>query len=485
MRHLKKCLCLFLAIALLLPASAFAETQPSPAHTLLERGYLTEADAALEETAEISRGHFFTYINRVFGFFTTTAGEFSDLTPESPWYYEVLAAYRAGYLKGHADGTVRPDAPVTKAQAAVIYDRICALPDPDSAPVFSDAERVPAYALESLKKACALGLIPGTDADGAICSGDAMTAGEVFAGLLAAVNLQLNAARRQDQLLEITAEDGYTLEGRLSLPAGDAPVEKIVLFINGTGPNTYENRRQSGPYRFNYFDYFADSFTEDGTAFFSYTTRGVSPSEEGPYFYTVDDEPYSTYTPQMIAKDVASMAAALRETARLEKAELYLLGWSEGAIIAPLTVLTTDIEVSALLLAGYPNDNMRDILVYQLLGEQTFFIYTIYFGAEGEDAVTREQYDADPYGVIDLVFGGLSFDETDLDGDGLITQADFADTPRAELGRALFEAIDRKDTPWIKENFMELTWQWFEGHFALEKTEDMLAQIDDLPIHIF
>ena len=38
---------------------------------------------------------------------------------------------------------------------------------------------------------------------------------------------------------------------------------------------------------------------------------------------------------------------------------------------------------------------------------------------------------------------------------------------------------------WIQENFMELPAYWFSEHFRLGSTEDILAQVTDIPIHIF
>ena len=180
------------------------------------------------------------------------------------------------------------------------------------------------------------------------------------------------------------------------------------------------------------------------------------------------------------------MVQTLREQPALADAELYLLGWSEGAIIAPLAVAEEGVEVDGLLLAGYPNDNMAEILDWQLDGAQTYFIYSIYFDAEGSSSISREQYEADPYQVLDsALFGGLPFEEVDVNGDGLITVDDFHGNMRYQLHQQLLEAAERDDTQWICQNFMELPAVWFRAHFALGPTEDILAKITDTPIHIF
>lgn len=86
------------------------------------------------------------------------------------------------------------------------------------------------------------------------------------------------ASGRETRLLTIEAHDGYALTGKLDLPAGE-DVRRVVVFVNGSGPNTYDNRRQMGETEFNYYDLFAEHLTQAGVAFFRYSTRGCTPGE--------------------------------------------------------------------------------------------------------------------------------------------------------------------------------------------------------------
>ena len=54
--------------------------------------------------------------------------------------------------------------------------------------------------------------------------------------------------------------DGYSLEGKLRLPK-KGEVKKLVLFVNGSGPNTYDNKRQIENVEFNYYDLFAQELS--------------------------------------------------------------------------------------------------------------------------------------------------------------------------------------------------------------------------------
>ena len=41
------------------------------------------------------------------------------------------------------------------------------------------------------------------------------------------------------EIIEINSFDGYILKGKLTLPASDKKISKLVLYLNGSGPKTY------------------------------------------------------------------------------------------------------------------------------------------------------------------------------------------------------------------------------------------------------
>ncbi len=85
----------------------------------------------------------------------------------------------------------------------------------------------------------------------------------------------------------IPSFDAYPLEGRLYLPPDQSP-RALVIYINGSGPNTNQNTRQlSANTTFSYFDLVASGFNEVGAAFFSYSTRGVTASDTPPFYHTI------------------------------------------------------------------------------------------------------------------------------------------------------------------------------------------------------
>lgn len=149
----------------------------------------------------------------------------------------------------------------------------------------------------------------------------------------------------------IPSFDDYPIQGMLAMPEAKT-AETLIIFVNGSGPNTYDNKRQLDENRnFTYFDLFREEFTKRGSAFFSYNTRGVTTSEEPPDFTDVDDELYRQYMPQTSVKDVVAMVEYLKKQPGLKHAKIILLGWSEGTLIAPLVAKETHID--GLILCGY------------------------------------------------------------------------------------------------------------------------------------
>ena len=288
----------------------------------------------------------------------------------------------------------------------------------------------------------------------------------------------------QTRLLTAAARDGVVLSGKLDLPAGSGPVEKLVLFISGSGPNTCDDRRRFGETEVCYFDLFARQLGTRGAAFFRWNTRGVAPDPEPPLFYRVDEAVYQTYLPDACVGDIGTWLAVLRQEPRLEKAEVWLLGWSEGTILAPLAALRFPGQVAGLALCGYCNDRLDEILEWQQTGGSSMVFYRTWFDTDGDGAVSRAEFEADPWGAARDALPGVEFEALDLDGDGLLTRADLAALLAPEW-EALRRAIDRGDDGWLAGHYdVRLTSAWFRAHRQLPPNRETLPRLE-LPICIF
>lgn len=449
----------------------------------LETENLTDPiEIQLEETItseeNLVRGELISMLNTTFDIYTTTGDKFSDSSLDNLYYYEMMAAKTEGYLESYEDGSGKPDNKITRNEAAVLIDNLIPTIPQTEIILFQD-ENTKDWPLSSINLMIDLGII--NTINGYFKGEDYLTKSDADSAIQTIIDLGLHQ-KRIDEIIQFTSFDGYELTGRLSVPIASEKIDKLVIFVSGTGPNTYNMKRENGDFRFNYVDFFVDAAIDENMAYFSYNHRGVSTSEDAP-FYQIDEDYYKTYTPTNTAQDLVSMIETLRKNPLLDEAKIYLLGWSEGAVIAPLAVSEYGLKVDGLLLAGYPNENMRETLEWQLGGAQTFFLYNLYFKHANEENITKEEYNLDPNAVIETVFGGATFEDTDLDKDNLITSNDFK-LMQEPLLTGLLQAIEENDDEWISENFMKLTPQWFKDHFNIGKTEDILVNLT-IPIHIF
>lgn len=285
------------------------------------------------------------------------------------------------------------------------------------------------------------------------------------------------------EVLTIKSFDGYMLSGKLDLPIGAKEIPTLVIFVPGTGPNTYDNHRQVGDIEFNYYDLFAKELGSRGVAFFRYDTRGVKAGKEPPMFADVNIEEYKAYTPENQAKDIEHMITELKKNEKLKNAKVVLLGWSEGTIIAPLVAERNNVEVSSLMLAGYCNVKMQDIIEWQLLGESSMIFYCQYFDLNLDGVITKQEFEADPYGITKSSLGGVKFEQIDINQDNKLTSEDFA-LILTERKKQVVDAIANRDAEWIWNNYFHITMEWLDGHAGILANGDRLLGLD-IPVNIF
>ncbi|WP_419874072.1 LamG-like jellyroll fold domain-containing protein [Candidatus Pristimantibacillus sp. PTI5] len=127
----------------------------------LIKGY---GDGNFKPNQAISRAEFMTLINRVFNFVEEKEVSFSDLTSSSSFYTEVKKAVAAGYLSGYSDGTIRPNAPITRQEAAVILFRAFQMKESGTDEiVLTDTAGLPAWSKEAVETFVSEGYITGYD----------------------------------------------------------------------------------------------------------------------------------------------------------------------------------------------------------------------------------------------------------------------------------------------------------------------------------
>jgi len=173
-----KHIAIVLALAAMLPtlfrtAAAEAKTE-APADlrqswaskTLLEwwnkewiRGY---SDGSFRPDSNISRAEFISLANRMFGLSGKADIAFRDLRERS-WAHEPIAtAVRAGYVKGYKDGTIRPNADVSREEAAhMLYVLLKLDPGRRDVPRFTDAPGFAKWSKPAIEALAAEGILAG------------------------------------------------------------------------------------------------------------------------------------------------------------------------------------------------------------------------------------------------------------------------------------------------------------------------------------
>lgn len=288
------------------------------------------------------------------------------------------------------------------------------------------------------------------------------------------------------EIVSIKLGDGEVVTGKLDVPEGSDSVKELVLFVHGTGPATYLNRRKIGSTEFNYFDLFSKEFNQRGIAFFVCNKRGVSLSETAPTYEAIDPVKFRKVVPSVEVKDIRATVAYFRKQRRFQKAKVVLFGWSEGTVLAAMAADDPKSGVDALFLAGYANENMYDIIKWQFSGESSITNIGKYFDTDKDRRISKSEFEStDPTAtaVRTSAFKEAKFEQLDLSKDGVISAEDFRLISDSRY-KAVLQATERGDDDWIWKNYFHVTSGWLKEHFALEPNKSRLTRLN-LPIHIF
>lgn len=295
-----------------------------------------------------------------------------------------------------------------------------------------------------------------------------------------------NINSKGEEIIRVSLSDGEIIAGRLMLPSGNEKVPLVVVFVHGTGPNTYLNKRKIGNTEFNYFDLFAEEFNRRGIGFFTYNRRGVDMGDTPPYYDKVDSSKYAKYLPQKEAEDVESIVSQIRSDDRFRKSKIALLGCSEGTIIASMVADRKVQKIDGLLLFGYANDNLYDVIKWQYSGKASMINLRKYFDVNKDDKISRGEYEsADSAALLGRtrLLRNTPFESLDIVKDTVVDYRDFAvqNTPFFEY---LLKMVDSGNDAWIWKNYFRITSGWLKDHFNLEANKTRLLRID-IPIFIF
>lgn len=119
-------------------------------------------DGTFKPDNSVTRAEFVIMLNKALGFTQKGNVTFSDVSANA-WYYDAVAiAVEAGYCAGYEDGTFKPNATITRAEAAVMIAKAKELTaNTEAADKFTDASRIPVWAKGSVGAVSAAGFMTG------------------------------------------------------------------------------------------------------------------------------------------------------------------------------------------------------------------------------------------------------------------------------------------------------------------------------------
>jgi len=180
-------------------------------------------DGTFKPDNNITRAEFMTIANNAFGYTEKAEIDYSDVADGS-WYEDAVAiAKAAGYIAGYPDGTMKPDAPISRQEAAVIVAKINALEtDAAAADTFTDGTTIPAWSKGAIG-ACVTAEILNGYPDGSFLAKNLIKRGESVIALSKALDYK-NTIVVTKTVTEIS-DEGFQLN---LTPAVDALTQSAV-----------------------------------------------------------------------------------------------------------------------------------------------------------------------------------------------------------------------------------------------------------------
>ncbi|WP_375105188.1 S-layer homology domain-containing protein [Paenibacillus sp. RS8] len=131
----------------------------------LDKGLISGyADHTFKPNASISRAEFASVVNKVFGFKDQSQDGFTDVNSDKWYYSEIGIAKSAGYISGFGDNTFRPEAAISRQEAAKMLYMLLQLNgsnDDSAIKTFKDYSVVPAWSKTYLNEIVSNGYING------------------------------------------------------------------------------------------------------------------------------------------------------------------------------------------------------------------------------------------------------------------------------------------------------------------------------------
>lgn len=129
---------------------------------LAGQGIIKGSDSGFEPGRSISRAEMLAMLKRALKVENREANlTYSDVSADDWFYNDVKTAAAYKWMTGYPDGTFRPYEPVSRNEAACMLVRMTDLKEVEKGADFSDADLIPAWAVEAVKYVQTRGLMSG------------------------------------------------------------------------------------------------------------------------------------------------------------------------------------------------------------------------------------------------------------------------------------------------------------------------------------
>lgn len=121
-------------------------------------------DGSFRPDDKITRAEFITLVNRAFALTETSEINFVDVKQTDWYYSEIGKAIKKGFVLGCQDGTIRPEQFITREEVAVMLFRVLDMQisnDLDSISLFTDAEDIANWSKTQVNEIVKLGFMIG------------------------------------------------------------------------------------------------------------------------------------------------------------------------------------------------------------------------------------------------------------------------------------------------------------------------------------
>ncbi|EFM10640.1 S-layer domain protein [Paenibacillus curdlanolyticus YK9] len=195
-------------------------------------------DGTVKPDAPVTRGEFAALLNRAFGLKDEAASvSFNDL-PTTNWaYHEIAVAVKAGYLQGTGGGKVSPAQAAARQEASVMVANVLHLDTKTNTDVsqFKDAAQIADWSKGAIAALASKQIVKG-DEQGNFRPKASITRAEAVVVLDAALELQNNSATKTFDKAGVygSADKTETIDGNVVISAAGVTLQNMVITGNLT-----------------------------------------------------------------------------------------------------------------------------------------------------------------------------------------------------------------------------------------------------------